>query len=108
MRMKLILIICIGLLSLSVNAQVQTDTIVKSIDMRINSAGESLEKGSSQMIAGMLMTLVGSALIVAGGEGQRPLLIMGAAVSVIGVGFTFSGFGKIGKAGRQLKSSSLY
>ena len=103
--MKLILILSINLLTLSVKAQVQTDTIPKSIDMRMNSAGDNLQKGSSQMITGMLMTLVGSALIVAGGEGQKPLIYMGAGVSAIGLGFTFSGFGKIGKAGRQLKTS---
>ena len=102
--MKYIIVLAIALFSISANAQqIQQDTTIKAIDLRMNTAGATLQKGSSQMITGMLMAIAGSVMIAAGGQDQKPLTYIGGGLCVVGVGFSFSGFGKIGKAGRQLQ-----
>ena len=103
--MKSIIVLAIALFSLSANAQqAQQDTTTKAINLRMNAAGATMQKGSAHLITGTLMTLVGSALMAYGAQDdQKPLIYIGAATAVVGVGFTFSGFGKIGKAGKQLQ-----
>lgn len=103
--MKSILITITLLFSLSAySQQIQQDTTYHTIDLRMKSAGAELQQGSRQMITGTLVTMIGAGLMAFGSsQSQEPLVYIGAFTSVIGVGFTFSGFGKIGKAGRSFQ-----
>lgn len=102
--MKTLLIIAIALFSFTANAQSQQDSTTRAINLRMNAAGATMQKGSAQMIAGYLITMVGAGIAAYGsGIDHEPLMVIGCFTSVIGVGLTFSGFSKIGKAGKQLQ-----
>lgn len=95
-----LLILCLSLHAQQISG-VKKDTIQLEIDLKLIEAGKLLEKGSGQIIAGAIIGTLGAIMIA---TANRPGIIIGGGICVVGLGFSFNGTGKIGSAGRKLYS----
>ena len=91
----LLLIVFMTISTLSFSQVVERDS---TINLRMQYAGEQLKKGSTQIIAGMVLQVAGGCLI-AYGRNDTGAIALGSLVVVSGFGFTLNGIGKFGLSG---------
>lgn len=109
--MKQILFGSFLLLSLSVKSQVQ-DTSASNQQKMMFNAGRELIKYQHQFVLGTGLELTGAIIAVAGSAStdatsSKPVVAIGAGISVIGFILTIASVTHIGRAGLILKGNSI-
>jgi len=82
------------------------DSLLKKIDLRISTAGHTLNRAGGQILSGVFLMGSGSIVALIGASyGEKPIIFLGGVMGFIGIGVNVSGVNKISIAGKQLSGS---